>query len=128
MERQIAELEQANRHEDLRKTWKVMNNVSGKLVPCPIGKVKSLNGEVIKSLQELLDEGRKYFSNPLNVPPVTCTREIPPAEADLGIKTNDFGRAEIDEVIKGLNNYKAPGFDYNITAEEIKYGRDELAM
>ena len=49
-------------------------------------------------------------------------------EVDLEIKTDDFDCAEIDQAIKGLNNYKAPGFDYNITAEAIKYDRDELAV
>ena len=127
MERQIAELEQANRQGASRRTWKIMNDISGKAVPCPAGKIKKLNGEVIKSPQELLDEWRKYFSNILNAPPVTSTREIPPAEVDLDIKTGDFDRAELDEAIKKLNNYKAPGFDYNITAEAIKYGGEDLA-
>ena len=53
-------------------------------------------------------------------------QEIAPAEVDLDIKTGDFGRAEIDRAIKSLNNYKAPGFDYNITAEAIEYGGNEL--
>ena len=30
-------------------------------------------------------------------------------------------------VIKGLNNYKVPGFDYNEIAQAIKNGGDELA-
>ena len=127
MERQIAELEQANRQGASRRTWKIMNDISGKSTPCPAGKVKKLNGDIVKSPQELLDEWRKYFSNLLNAPPVTSTREIPPAEVDLEIKTGDFDRVEIDKAIKSLNNYKAPGFDYNITAEAIKYGGDELA-
>ena len=102
-----------------------MNGISDKLVPFPVGKVKELNGEVIKSPPELLDE---WQSNLLNVPYVTSTREILPAEADLEIKTDNFDRAEIDKAIKGLNNYKAPGFDYNISAEAIKYRGDELAV
>ena len=125
MERQIAELEQANQQGPSRKAWKIMNEISGKLGPCPVGKVKKLNGKVIKSPQELLDEWRKYFSNLLNVPPVTSTREIPPAGADLEIKTDDFDHAEIGKAIKGLNNSKAPAFDYNITAEVIKHGEDD---
>ena len=129
MERQIAELEQANRQGSSRRTWKIMNDISGKSTPCPAGKVKKLNGDIIKLLspQELLEEWQKYFFNLLNAPPVTSTREIPPAEVDLDIKTGDFDRVEIDCAIKGLNNYKEPGFDYNITAEAIKYGGDELA-
>ena len=53
MEREIAELEQANQQGASRKTWKIMNNISGKLVPCPVGKVKKLNGEIIKSLERV---------------------------------------------------------------------------
>ena len=86
MERQIAEPEQANQLGTSRKTWKSMNDISCKLVPCPVGKVEKLNGEIIKSSKELLDEWQKYFSNQLNVPPVTSIREIHPVEADLEIK------------------------------------------
>ena len=32
-----------------RKTWKIMNDITGKLGPCLVGKAKKLNGEVIKS-------------------------------------------------------------------------------
>ena len=103
-----------------------MNDISGKLVPCTVGKVKKLNGEIIKSPRELLDERRKYLSNLLNVPPVTSTREISRVEADLKIKTDDFNRVKTEKTIKGLKNYKAPGFGYNITAEAIQYGRDEF--
>lgn len=42
------------------------------------------------------------------------------------MKTGDFDRAEIDKGIKNLNNYKAPGFDYNITVETVKHEGDEL--
>ena len=96
------------------------------LSPCLPRKVKKPNGEIIKSPKELLEEWQKHFSNLLNAPPVTATREIPPAEQDLEIKTGNFDCAELDIAIKGLNNYKAPGFDYNITAEAIKYGGDAL--
>ena len=40
------------------------------------------------------------------------------AEADSEIRMDDFDLAEIDKAIKSFNNYKAPGFDNNITAEE----------
>ena len=128
MERQIAEIEQANQQGASRKTWKIMNDISSELVPFPVGEVVKLNGKIIKSPQVLLDQCQKYFSNVLKVSPVTSTTEILPAEADLEIKKNYFDRAEIDKAIKGLNNYKAPGFDYNTSAEAIKYRGDELAV
>ena len=128
MERQIAEPEQANQLGTSRKTWKSMNDISCKLVPFPVGKVEKLNGEIIKSTKELLDGWQKYFSNLLNVPPVTSIREIHPVEADLEIKKNDFDHAETEKAIKDLHNYKEPGFDYNITAEAIKCAGDELGV
>ena len=94
--RQIAELEQAIRQGASRKTWKITNDISGKLVPFWVGKVKKLNGEVIKSPQELLNEWWKYFSNLMNVPPVTSQE----------IRMDGFDDAEIDKAIKGLNNKK----------------------
>ena len=87
----------------------------------------TFNNDNAKSPQELLDWWRKYFSSLLNASSINSTREIPPAESDLGGKTRDSNHAEIEKAIKSLNNYKEPGFDYNITAEAIKYGGDELA-
>ena len=100
MERQTAEHEQANRQGASRRTWKIINDISGKSTPCPTGKVKKPNGDIIKSPQELLEKCQKYFSNLLNAPPVTTTREIPPTKVDLDIKTGDFDCAEIDHAIK----------------------------
>ena len=47
MEKQVADQQGAS-----RKTWKIMNDISGKLAPCLVGKVKKLNGEIIKSPQK----------------------------------------------------------------------------
>ena len=52
---------------------------------------------------------------------MTATREIPQSEADLQIKTDNFDCTEIGKAFKALNNCKAPGFDYKVTAETIKY-------
>ena len=41
MERQIAEIEQANKQGASRKTWEIINGICGKLVPCPVVEVKS---------------------------------------------------------------------------------------
>ena len=56
MERQIAELEQANRQCASRRTWKIINYISDKSTPCPACEVKKPNGDIIKSPQELLEE------------------------------------------------------------------------
>lgn len=69
----------------------------------------------------------KIFSNLLNVPSVTSTREMPPAESDLDKKAKNIDHLELIKAIKSLNYCKTPGFDYKITAEAIKYGDDELA-
>ena len=37
-------------------------------------------------------------------------------------------KSEIRKGHQRLNNYKAPGFDCNITTEAIKYGGNELAV
>ena len=66
--KQIAELEHANRQGASRRTWKIMNEISGNSSPCLASKVKKPNGEIIKSPKELLEEWQKHFSNLLNAP------------------------------------------------------------
>ena len=109
-----------------QKTWKIVNEIAGSSYSNPASKVKTPNGKVIKSSKELLSEWKKYFSNLLNAAPATQTRNIPPAENDLPIVTGDFTLEEIQKAIQTLNNYKAPGVDFSITAEAIKYGGEEL--
>ena len=120
------ELETANRNNNPRKTWTIINAISGNSASSPASKVKTTDGQVIKSASQLLDEWRKYFSNLLNAPPVTQTTNIPPAEQDLIINEGDFTMEELNMAIKKLNNYKAPGIDCSITAEAIKHGGDPL--
>ena len=128
IQKQIDNLEQANLQGSSRKVWKIMNSICDNTTPCPAGKVKKLDGSIANSPKELLSEWQKYFSNLLNAPPVTSTRNIPPAEEDLDIDVGDFSLDELEKAIKSLNNYKAPGFDYNITAEAIKHGGIELTL
>ena len=50
MERQIVELEQAKQQGASRRTWKIINNISGKSAPCSAGKVMNINCKIGKSL------------------------------------------------------------------------------
>ena len=124
--RQITQLETANRHKASRRTWKIINEISGTTPPNPASKVKKCDGTILKNVPELLDEWRKYFSGLLNAPPVTNTREIPASEENLDIRVDGFTLEEVRAAIKSLNNYKAPGVDHSITSEALKYGGEDL--
>ena len=66
-----------------------------------------------------MEEWRRYFANPIDVPPVTLTARVPPAEADFPFKIGDSTRTEVEAAIQSLKNSKAPGIDSAMCAETI---------
>ena len=83
----------------------------------PASKVKRTDGSLIKSSKELLDEWSKYFEKLYNAAPVDDDQDIPPASQNLNIEEGNFTSSELKAAISRLNNYKAPGIDFSITAE-----------
>ena len=73
-----------------------------------------------------MEEWRRYFANLLNVPPVTSTADVLPAEGDFPITTGDYTRTEVEAAIQSLKNSKAPGIDSAMYAEAIKHGGERL--
>ena len=78
-----------NLQNALKTTWKNNGEIWDKTPSNPASKVKALSGLVINSKKDLMQEWRRYFANLLNVPPVTSTADVPPAEVDFPIKTGD---------------------------------------
>ena len=54
------------------------------------------------------------------------TEEIPAAEYDLNINTNDFTFEEISKAFKSTKTGKSPGNDPNVTAEALKHRGNKL--
>ena len=122
LQKQVNELETADRLNNPRKTWKIINEMAGKSSINPATQVKAPDGRVIENCEELMVEWKAHFEKLLNAPTVQSSRQILPAENDLPIPTGDFTDDEMVKAIKSLNNHKAPGVDYGITAEAIKFG------
>ena len=127
IEKQTDELKEAERNHTPKKTWKIVNELSGKADINPASQVKAPDGKIPDSAEALMDEWKKYFSSLLNAPPVTQSRDIPPADEDLPIDSGDFTLPEMNKAIDAFNNLnKAPGVDYSVTVEAIKYGGTDL--
>lgn len=82
--------------------------------------------EVKKCSTELLEKWRLYFEALLNVHGDKRDTDIPPADCDLPISTDNFTLQEVRTALKSLSNAKAPGCDTEICAEALKYGWDTL--
>ena len=121
LERQISELEYAANTNKLKKTWEIINELSGK-AERKVLKVKMLNGSEPKSPDELLGDWVKYFENLLNGRAIDTDSFPEPARKDMPIKTSFFSREEIDIAINQLHSNKSPGIDNAITPEVLKHG------
>ena len=126
LQRQVDELKKADRSNNPRKTWRIINEISGKTHLNPASQVKAPDGRIIETTEELMSEWRDYFHSLLNAPPVTSATPISVADEDLPIPTGDFTDEEMLKAIDTLNKYKPPGIDYEITAEAIQYGGSAL--
>ena len=124
--KQINKLDQANRQGATKKSWQIINDIGGKSYSNPASKVKTTGGKVIKSNRELLENWKNYFKDLYNQPSDQNTRDIPPARENLNIPEGDFTMSEFKAAKRSLNDYKAPGIDYSITAEALKHGGDSL--
>ena len=62
----------------------------------------------------------KELKELLNTNSILNTEEIPAAEYDLNINTNDFTFKEISKAVKSIKTDKSLGNDHNVTAEPLK--------
>ena len=90
LQKHIDELQKADRSNNPRKTWKVINEMSGKCSVNPATQVQAPDGKVMENSEELLVEWNSYFEKLLNTLPANSSRPIPPAKNDLPISTGDF--------------------------------------
>ena len=84
----------------------------------------------IQSAAKIFDGWHRYFDKLLNADNEQASTNvgIPPTAKDLPERTDDFTVHEVQEAIKWLNNYKAPGCDYGISPEALKYGGHDLQI
>ena len=84
------------------------------------------NGEPPTSFIQLLEKWAEYFKKLLNANSTTNSDEIPPTEQNLNINTESFTFEEISKAVKSIKTSKSSGSDYNVTAEALKHGGDQL--
>jgi len=115
LEDKLQELNQAAAQGQHSRTWKIVNELSGKKISNAAAKVKRADGSTINSTRELLSEWKTYFSNLLNN--VTDSEDIDPPTPteDLPISTETFTREEVCHAVRQLKTGKAPGSDQAIT-------------
>jgi hypothetical protein len=119
----LKRLNEAAKLHKLRTTWEIVNEISGKNMSKNQHKMKKSDGSKITSKKELRDEWKDYFRNLLNVAASTQDDEpIPPAINDLDINIGPITFEETYNAVQELKNGKAPGCDYAVTPEALKYG------
>ena len=109
--------------EELFNRVKKLNWDSSKTWPSSVNK---RNGEPPTSFTELLEEWAEYFKEPLNANPITNSDKIPLAEQNFNINTESFTFEEVSKAFKNIKTDKWPGNDYNVTAEALQHGGDQL--
>ena len=121
--KQLAELEDAAKTNKLRRTWEIVNEISGKAEQ-KVVKVKLLDGKDPESLEDNLKDWAKYFEKLLNGNIINPETLPEPALKDLPIITESFSRYEIDTAIDQLHDNKSAGMDSVVTPEILKRGGD----
>ena len=127
-ESKLSSMEQAAASNKMRTTWELINEISGKKTSNAIPTIKKKDESKYSNKDDLLSDWKDYFSNLLNVPSQTANIDISPASKDLPINTESITTDEVNKAIEQLKLGKAPGCDYSITPEAIKYGGDWMVQ
>jgi hypothetical protein len=124
LEDKLEQLKHAAVSNQLRTTWSLVDEISGKRRYNNASKIKRTDGTKINSTNELMKEWKTYFEDLLNVKSNTSqdTQAIPSAPEDLPINQGLITVEEVEQAVKQLKNGKSPGLDYAITPEVLKYG------
>ncbi|CAF4122059.1 unnamed protein product, partial [Rotaria magnacalcarata] len=124
LEDKLEQLKQAAVSNQLRTTWSLIDEISGKRRYNNASRIKRTDGTKINSTNELMNEWKTYFENLLNVKSDASegNEPIPPASEDLPIHQGPITAEEVEQAVKQLKDGKSPGLDYAITPEALKYG------
>ena len=118
MEELTEEAEVAARKQDLKTLCRITKTLSGGLKNTDVP-VKDTNGNLVSSETEKLECWKEHFQTILNRPEPTETAQIPEAEEDVDVNTDQPMLEEVKMAIKVMGNGKAPGSD-GVTAEMLK--------
>ncbi|CAF1615910.1 unnamed protein product, partial [Adineta ricciae] len=101
----LEQLKQAALSNQIRTTWCLVDEISGKRRHNSASQIKRADGTRINSTAELKN-----------------TQAIPPALEGLPINQGLITLEEVEQAVKQLKDGKSPGLDYAITPEVLKYG------
>ena len=90
--------------------------------------VNKRNGEPPWTEKELLYEFTDYLKSLLNNQSNVDCNNTPAAEEDLDIWVDDFSLDEVQKAVNALKFNKSLWVDYNITAETLRLGKEELLI
>ena len=90
--------------------------------------VKKLSGKANHPQPKKLNEFTDYLKNLLNNQPNVDCNNTPAAEEDLDIRLDDFSLDEVQKAVNALKFNKSLWVDYNITAETLRLGKEELLI
>ena len=124
LEDKLEQLKQAASSNQLRTTWPLINEISGKRIHNSPSRIRRTDGTTINSTDELMSERRTYFENLFNLKSDTSHdyKAMPPVLEDLPIHRSPITTEEVEPAIKQLKTGKSSGFDYAIASEILKYG------
>ncbi|RXN37862.1 endonuclease-reverse transcriptase [Labeo rohita] len=123
LEGKLKQLKSAAASGRLRTTWEIVNELGGKNMSKQQHKMKRADGGRINNKNDLREEWKNHFCKLLNnVSSSIETGTIQPALEDLDINVGPITYQETYDAVHELKNGKAPGCDYSITPEALKYG------
>ena len=124
VEDKLEQLKQVVSFNQLRTTWSLINEISGKRIHNSPSRIRRTDGTTINSTNELMNEWRTYFENLFNLKSDTSHdyKAMPSVLEDLPIHQSPITTEDVEQAIKQPKNGKSSGFDYAITPEVLKYG------
>ena len=110
MEGLAEEAEEAARKQDLKTLYRLTKTLSGGLKNSDVP-VKDTHGNFVSSETGKLESWKEHFQTILNRPEPTETVQIPDAEEDVDVNTDQPTLEEVKMAIKMTKSGKAPGSD-----------------